>query len=477
MKKVSFIVVALFAISTTGCGQQKKGGGNEVANERPLAFPGAEGFGKYTTGGRGGKVMIVTNLNDDGPGSFRKAVTAKEKRIIVFAVSGTIHLNSKLNIASDVTIAGQSAPGDGVCLADQPVSLSGNNIIIRYLRIRMGDKNQTREKVNGAGSDDALSGTRRSNIIIDHCSISWSTDEAFSVYAGDSTTLQWNLIAEPLNYSYHFETGDKDFEQHGYGGIWGGRHLSAHHNLFAHCTSRTPRFDGIRNAPVENVDYRNNVIYNWASNNVYAGEGGNYNIVGNYYKYGPSTKNTVKYRIVNPFNKPPDIPFGKFYVDGNHVDGSPEITRNNWMGVTMEKGSAADVSQAKLDKPFDAIQIQTHNALQAYELVLKNAGATLPKRDTLDSRIIDNVTTRTGRIIDVQGGYPHGTPYELTLKAWPELKSIAALTDSDQDGIPDEWERSHKLNSEDASDAAIRSLDKKYTNIEVYLNQLVKHTL
>ena len=141
-----------------------------------------------------------------------------------------------------------------------------------------------------------FSSTRRKNIIIDHCSLSWSTDEVFSVYAGDSTTLQWNLISEPLNYSYHFETGDKDFENHGYGAIWGGMHSSFHHNLFAHCNSRTPRFDGIRNAGSENCDYRNNVIYNWGGNNVYAGEGGTYNIVNNYYRFGPSTKESVKYQ-------------------------------------------------------------------------------------------------------------------------------------------------------------------------------------
>jgi pectate lyase len=238
-----------------------------VALAQPIAFPGAEGFGQYTTGGRGGKVFVVTTLDDDGVGSLRKALQAKGPRIIVFAVSGTIHLRSKLEIKGNATIAGQSAPGDGICLADYPVSLSGDNIIVRYLRFRMGDKNQKGGMVDGSGSDDAFGGTRRKNIIIDHCSMSWSTDEAFSVYSGDSTTLQWNLIAEPLNYSYHFETGDKDYEHHGYGGIWGGKHLSAHHNLFAHCNSRNPRFDGIRNIPEENVDFRNNVIYNWGGNN------------------------------------------------------------------------------------------------------------------------------------------------------------------------------------------------------------------
>src|SRR5581483_4631691 len=173
--------------------------------QQPIAFPGAEGFGQYVTGGGGGRVMVVTNLNDDGPGSFRQAAQAKEPRMVVFAVSGTIHLQSKLGIKDNVTIAGQTAPGDGICLADYSVGLTFNNIIVRYLRFRMGDKNQKGGMVDGNGGDDAFGGTHRRNIIIDHCTMSWSTDEAFSVYGGDSTTLQWNLIAEPLNYSYHFE--------------------------------------------------------------------------------------------------------------------------------------------------------------------------------------------------------------------------------------------------------------------------------
>jgi hypothetical protein len=199
---------------------------NPGSDDAPIAFPGAEGFGKYATGGRGGKVVIVTNLRDNGEGSLRNALSIREAAIVVFTLSGTIHLESPLKIYSNTTIAGQSAPGDGICLADQPVVLSGDNIIVRYMRFRMGDKYQDKGMINGAGSDDAFGGIRRKNIMIDHCSLSWSTDEVFSVYAGDSTTLQWNLISEPLNYSYHFETGDKDFEHHGFGGIWGGVHAS-----------------------------------------------------------------------------------------------------------------------------------------------------------------------------------------------------------------------------------------------------------
>jgi len=471
--KKSFLLIILIAILFIGCKSQQKNTNTISTDESPIAFPGAEGFGKFTTGGRGGNVFIVYNLDDDGPGSLRHAINAKGPRIIVFAVSGTIHLESPLSIKSDVTIAGQTAPGDGICLADFPVSLGGNNIIVRFLRFRMGDKNQKGGMVDGNGGDDAFGGTRRKNIIIDHCSVSWSTDEVFSVYAGDSTTLQWNLISEPLNYSYHFETGDKDYEHHGYGGIWGGYHSSFHHNLFAHCNSRTPRFDGIRNTPSENCDYTNNVIYNWGGNNVYAGEGGNYNIVNNYYKFGPSTKENVKYRIVNPFNKLPEISFGKFYVDGNYVDGSPSVSKNNWLGVVMDKGSDADAMKSKLQKPLPVMPVNTQRAEDAYQLVLKNVGAVLPKRDSLDERIINDVKNRTGKFIDVQGGFPHGTDYHVTVNAWPGLKSLPAPTDKDQDGIPDQWEKNNGLDDSNPKDATLYSLSKQFTNIEVYINSLV----
>jgi hypothetical protein len=474
IKKLSAVLLFAMILSITACTQTKNVSGGDIAINQPIAFPGAEGFGKYTTGGREGKIYIVSNLNDDGEGSFRKAATAKGVRIIVFAVSGTIHLQSPISIKADVTIAGQTAPGDGICLADHPVTLGGNNIIIRYMRFRMGDKNQNKGMVDGSGHDDAFSGTRRSNIIIDHCSLSWSTDEVFSIYGGDSTTLQWNLIAEPLNYSYHFETGDKDWEHHGYGGIWGGSHLSAHHNLFAHCVNRNPRFNGTRlGASQEFADYRNNVIYNWGGNNVYGGEAGNYNIVNNYYKYGPSTSKSVKFRIVNP-SKTETLPFGKWYVAGNYVDEASEVTKNNWLGIHMGNGGTEeDKKQAVMDKAFITENITEQTARDAYEDILKYVGASY-KRDTLDIRIINDVKNRTGRFIDVQGGFPHGTAYELTVNAWPALSSTPALTDADKDGMPDEWEKKNKLNINDATDAKNYTLSKSYTNIEVYINSITK---
>jgi hypothetical protein len=337
----------------------------------------------------------------------------------------------------------------------------------------MGDKYQKGGMVDGNGGDDAFGGTRRNNIIIDHCSLSWSTDEVFSVYAGDSTTLQWNLISEPLNYSYHFETGDKDYEHHGFGGIWGGLHLTAHHNLFAHCNNRTPRFNGTRHTATEFSDYRNNVIYNWGINNIYAGEGGDYNIVNNYYKYGPNTTKNARYRIVNP-GKNETIGFGKWYVNGNYMNEANDVTENNWLGILIGNGGTeTDKKNTVIDKPHYAEAIQTQTATEAYEAVLKYVGASY-RRDTLDERIINDVKNRTGRFIDVQGGFPHGTAYELTINAWPALKSLPASADSDKDGLPDDWEKKHGLNPADTRDAANYKLSKSYTNIEVYLNSLLK---
>ena len=305
------------------------------------AFPGAEGAGKFTAGGRGTTavpttVFEVTRMEDDNnAGSLRYAlVQSATYRTVVFRISGTIHLKSKLTIPRNTTIAGQTAPGDGITLADYPVVISGDNVIVRYLRFRMGDKNQNAGMVDGSGSDDAFGNIGNKNIMVDHCTASWSTDEAMSIYRGDSVTIQWCLLSEPLNYSYHFESGDTDFEQHGYAGIWGGRHASFHHNLLAHAKGRMPRFDGSRNlspgtAGQENGDYRNNVIYNWDSYNVNGGEGGNYNIVNNYYKYGPNTSKSVRYRVVNP-GRNETIGFGKWYVNGNYVDEDVNVCVMYW---------------------------------------------------------------------------------------------------------------------------------------------------
>ena len=443
--------------------------GSFSQNEHPIAFPGAEGFGKHAVGGRGGKTLVVSNLNDAGPGSFREAAQQKAKRIIVFAVAGTIHLESPLQIEGNVTIAGHSAPGDGICIADHPVRLKGDQIILRYLRFRMGDKYQSQKgMVDGSGGDDALSGSKNNQLIIDHCSMSWSTDEVLSVYGGDSTTLQWNMIAEPLNYSYHFETGDKDWENHGYGGIWGGAHLSAHHNLFAHCISRNPRFNGARlGAKEELVDFQNNVVYNWQNKAIYGGESGKYNIVNNYFKPGPSTKPSAASNFLDP-SKTDVLPYGQYFVIGNMIEGNSHVNRDNMLGLT-----AIQVPGVYINQPHAVIDLPQEDADMAYQSIIKNVGASF-QRDAMDDRIISEMLNGKGKIIDVQGGFPHGTAYEKSKTAWPALKVSVSPKDKDADGMPDDWELSKGLNPNDCNDAANLRLHPYFTNIEVYLNSLLK---
>ena len=473
-----------------------------LVNAQQIAFPGAEGAGKYISGGRGTAttmttVFEVTNLTDvNSPGSLRYACSQSTStypyRTIVFRVAGTIHLNSKLNIPANTTLAGQTAPGDGICLADYPVVINGNNVIVRYMRFRMGDKNQLKTSpancgvpvapftaacmpLDGSGGDDAFGNLGNKNLIIDHCSVSWSSDEALTVYRGDSVTMQWNLISEPLNYSYHFETGDTDFEHHGYGGIWGSLHGSFHHNLIAHCRNRTPRFAGNSTYPtgsIESADFRNNVIYNWGINNIYGGEGGQYNIVNNYFKYGPSTSSGVRYRVVG-VDSNATSGYARYYLAGNYIDGSSANTANNWLGAGMNTGALADTVKSKVTTPFlSGYQLTTTEpALAAYDSVLKYAGCVIPVRDTLDQRIINNVKNRTGQFIDVQGNYPHGTPYAQTVNAWPTLNSAAAPTDTDHDGMPDDWEIANSLNPNNASDRGLFASN-GYTNLENYLNNI-----
>ena len=470
-----------------------------VMNAQQIAFPGAEGAGRFTSGGRGTvsvptTVFEVTHLNDDNSvGSLRYALTqTATHRTIVFRISGTIHLTSKLNIRANTTIAGQTAPGDGICLADFPVVISGDNVILRYIRCRMGDKNQLKTSpancgvpvapftaacmpLDGSGGDDALGNLGNKNIIIDHCSVSWSSDEALTVYRGDSVTMQWNIISEPLNYSYHFETGDTDFENHGYGGIWGSLHGSFHHNLIAHCRNRNPRFAGNSTYPagsIESADFRNNVLYNWGINTIYGGDGGQYNLVNNYYKYGPNTSSGVRYRIVG-VDSTAEFGYAKYFISGNYVDGSTSNTNNNWLGASMNTGVAADTVKSKSTSPFlSAYNLTTtHTAQEAYDMVLQYAGASL-KRDTLDERVANDVRNRTGKIIDVQGGYPHATPYANTVNAWPTLSSTTAPTDTDHDGMPDAWETANGLNPNAASDRGIFAAN-GYTNLENYLNSII----
>lgn len=453
-----------------------------TATAQTPAFPGAEGAGMYTTGGRGTAttpttVFEVTNLNDDGqPGSLRYALTAAATyRTVIFRISGTIHLSARLHIPANTTIAGQTAPGDGICMADYPVYITGNNVIVRYIRFRLGDKYQNKGMVDGSGGDDAFGGAAVNNIIIDHVTASWSNDEALTIYRGDNLTIQWCMMSEPLNYSYHFETGDNDYEHHGYGGIWGARRGSMHHNLFAHCKNRSPRFAGVSTYTpavqgAEMADFRNNIIYNWGINNIYGGEGGYYNVVNNYLKPGPSTTSRKTQTV--SVDSGSGFPYAKYYLTGNYITSSAVNSNNNWSGVTMGSGKLSDTVYSKMTTPFDfGFPVTTQTAQDAYDAVLNYAGCSLPNRDTLDQRIVNDVRNGTGSIIDVQGGYPHGTDYSLTVNAWPTLNSTTAPVDTDHDGMPDNWESSHGLNPANAGDRNGEA-GNGYTNLENYLNSL-----
>ncbi|WP_187263728.1 T9SS type A sorting domain-containing protein [Pontibacter beigongshangensis] len=431
-----------------------------------LAFPEAEGFGRFTTGGRGGTVYAVTNLSDSGPGSLRDAVTRLGARTIVFRISGTISLNSALNINNpNITIAGQTAPGDGITIKNYPVNVNADNVIIRYIRFRMGDETQQEA--------DAIGGRYRKNIIVDHCSMSWSTDECVSFYDNENFTLQWCIISESLRNSLH-EKG-----AHGYGGIWGGKYSSFHHNLLAHHDSRNPRLGG---AQTELVDMRNNVIYNWGGNSAYGGEAMNVNIINCYYKPGPATTKNERIFSIDK-NKTPGTPtsdiWGKFYITGNYVDGSTRATNDNWTyGVYNQfhgsYGTVSEVDKAamRMAEPHPVNNnVTTHTAEEAFELVLQQAGASL-KRDAVDERVVNTVRDKTFTAPGSRGSNNGIIDSQADVGGWPELQSLPAPTDTDGDGMPDAWEQENGLNSNSAADGNTLH-SSGYTNLEVYLNSLV----
>jgi hypothetical protein len=439
------------------------------------AFPGAEGFGANVTGGRGGKVLYVTRLDDDtNEGSLRWAINQSGARIIMFKVAGEIKLKSGLQISNgNLTIAGHSAPGDGICISGNTVNVRTSNVIIRYMRFRMGDLND----VEG----DAIWGRNQKDIIIDHCSMSWSTDETASFYDNENFTLQWNIISESLRMSVH------DKGAHGYGGIWGGRKASFHHNLLAHHDSRNPRFNGARYsnlATEELVDFRNNVIYNWGSNSGYAGEGGRYNMVNNYYKPGPGSGNSA--RIFQPnadngSNSQAEGVWGTFYVAGNYMlnaNGTPNtaVINDNWTGIHPNPTSK-NKNELRSNTEFDKGSIVTYTAQEAYEQVLAGAGASF-RRDATDTRVVNEVKnglaparasggggTKAG-LIDTQADVGGWATYAYSNSDVP--------VDSDGDGIPDAWEVTNGLNPNNAADGATKTLAGTYTNLEVYLYSLLK---
>lgn len=446
----------------------------EPVEEEAFAFPGAEGFGKHVTGGRGGRVIKVTNLNDFGPGSFRSAVTASGPRIVVFEVSGIIELGSRITINNgDLTVAGHSAPGDGITIANHEVNVNAGNVILRFLRFRMGDRLKAEA--------DALGGRFQKGIIIDHCSMSWSTDECVSFYQNEDFTLQWCYITESLRNASH------DKGAHGYGAIWGGRRASFHHNLIAHHDSRNPRFgeyEGDVFALTNLVDFRNNVIYNWGNNSAYGAEGGNLNIVNNYYKPGPASSHRERIMSIDKYTRDPNRAtygiWGKYYIDGNYVDGSSRATNDNWtFGVynhfhsSYGTVSEEDKAAMRLAVPLEINNnVLTHTAHEAYELVLAFGGASYV-RDVVDERIAGEVLNGSFTFNGSNGSTNGIIDSQQDVGGWPEHHQGEVPVDSSGDGMPDEWKSARGLDPE-KDEAAGYDLSTGYTNIEVYLNSLVQ---
>ena len=459
------------------------------------AFPGAEGGGMYTFGGRGGKVYTVTSLEDRGPGTLREACEQGGARIVVFNVAGIIRLKSPLIIrAPYITIAGQTAPGDGVCIAGESTWIDTHDVIIRHVRFRRGETFVGRR-------DDAIGGNPVGNIMIDHVSATWGLDENMSIYrhmynpgpgypdikvGTVNITIQNSLFGEAL-----------DTYNHAFGSTLGGENCSFMRNMWANNAGRNPSigWNGIFN-------FVNNVVFNWYNRSTDGGDyTANYNIINNFYKPGPVTDLTqpISYRILKPESgrsKLPYVVFGRAYVNGNIIDGNEKVTKDNWDGgiqLENKKGELMTYDEAKeyfakmkAAKPFPMPWFRPFmKADEAYEFVLKNVGATLPIRDKVDERIVRTVKTgvpeyakglekkefyqfehrrlpmdsyKKGIITDISqvGGYPEykGKPY----------------VDTDKDGMPDAWEKKYGLNPNDPSDAQGDLNGDGYSNIEDYIN-------
>lgn len=458
MKNTFLITCLLFAVT---CMQAQQ-----------IAFPGAEGYGKWTVGGRGGRVLTVTNLNDSGEGSFRDAVEQTGARIVVFAVDGTIELKSPLRINNDsITIAGQSAPGDGICLKDYPLVVNASNVIIRYIRVRVGDRYRL--------DSDGVGGGRygQKNVILDHLSVSWSIDECLSIYKTENLTVQWCLVAHSLNTSVHTKGS------HGFGGIWGGYKATFHHNLLANHASRNPRFSSVDGTKW--VDYRNNVVYNWGFKTAYGGgHHAEINMVNNYYKPGPASQH---HRLLDVA----EDGTGRYYVAGNVMAGDDAVTRDNYSAITDCAGkcyipgrksagpdsgispeaiptSGEECASCLVGSPFPSEPIHEDAPVVAYQRTLESVGCSF-SQDSYDREVLRQVregigTFGTNGIINSQED----------VGGWPVLKAGKALKDTDGDGMPDDWESEHGLNPKSASDASAYTLNEDYTNIEVYLNSLCR---
>ena len=495
----------------------------EITEITAPAFPGAEGHGRYVTGGRGGEVRHVTNLNDKGEGSLRAAVNGNNKKIVVFDISGIIALESDLVIGANTTIEGQTAPAPGITVRYQTVRPSDNNII-RFLRIRRGEEKDVND---GA---DAIWQRQKDGIVLDHCSFSWSIDEIASFYDNQHFTMQWWTLGEALAKPGHSKG------EHSYGGIWGGKGASFHHNFLCHMQNRVPRFCGARynwdkydtekyanSIQAEIVDFRNCVMYNWGGGNgCYGGTGGgNINIVNNYYKAGPATNNKTRVTqisVATSSNASGSDFMGycsRYYINGNYVTAAGNKAENyDWQGVIYDAGTSIidgehyipdtkhmygesikyrknskdeDCVIIKLDNEVETGKVTTHSAQNAYQQVLTYAGASL-YRDDVDARYMkeaaDGTTTYTGSAEKTGDGKaiahrPGIIDFvkdqgEYTLESNGRPDNF----DTDSDGMPDAWETANGLDPQ-SNDAAEYTLDKHgfYTNVEVYCNSLVEEIM
>lgn len=451
------------------------------------AFPGAEGGGVFTPGGRGGKIFVVTSLEDSGKGTLREACEAVGARTIVFNVAGIIQLKKPISVrAPYITIAGQTAPGDGICVAGESLLLDTHDIIIRHMRFRRGATDVTRR-------DDALGGNVIGNVIIDHCSVSWGLDENISLYrhqfqANEKSKLE-KMPTVNVTIQNTISSEGLDTYNHAFGSTIGGLNSTFIRNLWANNISRNPSI-----GMYGSFNFINNVLFNWWNRSL---DGGDYrsmfNIINNYFKPGPITPEDepIRYRILKPesgYMEPKT--FGRAYVSGNFVVGSPEVSANNWNGGVQIENRSYEEAKAyleliKQDKPFEMPHLTIMKTEDAYEFVLNNVGATLPKRDAVDARVINYV--RTGKI-EYKDGLENtigqafikrrlpANSYKKGIITSPEqvggypVYKGKPYKDSDGDGMPDTWEKANGLNPNDASDANKDINGDGYTNIEKYIN-------
>lgn len=427
------------------------------------AFPGAEGFGRVAIGGRGGDVFHVTSLADAGPGSLREGLrSAKGPRTIVFDVSGTIQLRSALVLdKSFITIAGQTAPGDGITLRDFTFQIrKAHDVVVRYLRLRLGDQNK---EVGAKGGDDTFNTEDIDRVIVDHCSLSWAIDGTHDLRRGGNFTLQWCIISEALNHSLHSKGSHAMAAS--YRDLSGP--ITLHHNLFSTCRDRHPTLGSAQEPPSYVVDFRNNLIYNWSDGGTSNFADHFINCVNNVWRPGPMT-NAKKLPIAMKGSLP-DLARG--YMSGNVFEDRDDLTRDNyaaldfhrWLNDSTGYKYRGTVASWKSAPPDLGVNLpQTEPAAAAAERVLARAGASLA-RDAVDERVTTNARERKGKLLDS----------EQEVGGWPALKSKPAPLDTDGDGMPDAWETAHGLNPKNAMDGA-KSAASGYTNLEEYLNSLLQ---